>query len=167
MMDEHVSFDDIINRAEDGNPHFMLELSKLYRMGVFGDDKYEEYIHLLHQFFETPIIMAIVDQLEEDNCNDDLEYEADLTWPIPCDMDLATLTEDIIEAGISLGLYYRNSCHKDELLLARHGLLAALDASKWDYMVHKESDGSTTDILSILTKVLSRLEELGYGEDYE
>ena len=69
------TYDSIIQGAESGDPCMMLELAKLYKAGAFGESDCNEYIFWLKQFFMTPKVESIVQELEEryDSCDDEQE----------------------------------------------------------------------------------------------
>lgn len=167
------NYDSIIQGAEDGDPFKMLELAKLYKAGVFGDSDYSEYLFWLKQFFETPKVNAVVLDLEEKYSGDN----SDEGSPHTCYFDLESssieeytlLRGAIVEAGLALGIYYSKSSKKEELKLSSSSLVAALDASGWDYLTYDEPNGAQESILSLLHKVSNRIEALGFqaGENDE
>ena len=153
-----------IDAAEKtGDPHSMVILAELYKAGAFGDSQYDEYIYWLKRFFETDEVKGLCIQLEN---NYSQSENSDETVPVSqCNninlVQQMTLRNDILEAGIALGIYYRNSSEKEELELSLQCLIAALDASAWAYLDYTEEDGTKTDILCILKKVADRMEALG------
>ena len=63
-------YDSIMDEAEAGNPHAMLELAKLYKIGVFQDESDEHYIHWLRQFISSPLVGALLTVIEADDEDD-------------------------------------------------------------------------------------------------
>lgn len=156
-------YDAILHEAEEGNPHAMLQLSKLYRLGVFQDDTGERSIYFLKQFFSNPAVDALVRILEAEEDSDfDAEFYKSMEIVSSIGFEAkAVLQMDIIEAGISLGLYFKNSTDKDELFCARDSLGKAYTASRFD---HLEIPGMQ-DVVSILLEINNRIEQFGYKED--
>ena len=165
---QRYTYDSIIQGAESGDPVKMLELAKLYQAGAFGDSDYSEYVYWLEQFFNNEKVMAITSELEERYGNNDVDGNSPHS---PCfDLESFSIEEyeilrgAIVEAGLSLGIYYRYSSEKDKLELAMQSLSAALDASGWDYLVSNEPNGAQESILTILNKISDRYNELGFNE---
>lgn len=159
-------YDSIMDEAEAGNPHAMLELAKLYKIGVFQDESDEHYIHWLRQFISSPLVGALLTVIEaddEDDFNEDYFKCQEIVDSLGLEAE-AILQSDIIEAGVSLGLYFRNSTDREELVCARTSLYSAFVASRFDYMEVPEAHG-VTDILSILSVINKRIEKLGYMEE--
>ena len=166
MQNGQNSYESIMNEAEAGNPHAMLKLAKLYRTGVFPDEADEQYIYWLQQFFSSPIVdalLTVIDADEDGDCNENYYKSLAIVEMIGFETE-AILQDDIIEAGVSLGLYFRHSTVREELLCARKSLYYALIASRFNYMEVPEA-GGLTDILSILSTINTRIEEFGYVED--
>lgn len=179
-MTTYWDYESIIMGAEQGDPHCMLELAKLNKAGAFGSMNIDEYVYWLERFFEVPIIQQIVANLEDNYSNDDSSYRTDslnfqdntvLPEGAPfVEEDMSRyiyeflLRDDIIEAGMALGIYYKNSSKKEELELSIRSLQAALDASAGDYLVYAHES-----ISSILIDIAKRMIKLGYwsGEENE
>ena len=142
----------IKRRAEHGNPHMMLMLANLYKAGAFGDLYYSEYVFWLKEFFNNEKVDAMVRYLED---KDNYDYPA-LSFE-----EQATIRNDIIIAGTSLGIYYCGSSSKEELLDAIHWFMAALDASAWDNL----EDEHKRSIKDLLTQTEERFHMLGYEVD--
>lgn len=165
MQDGQKSYDSIMNEAEAGNPHAMLMLAKLYRIGVFQDESDEQYLYWLQQFISSPVVdalLTVIDADEDGDFNEEFYRSQEVVDSIGFEAE-AILQADVIEAGVSLGLYLRYSTDREELLRARSALTYALIASRFDFMEVSEADG-VTDILSILSGVNRRIEEFGYEE---
>ncbi len=165
MQKGQESYDSIKNEAEAGNPHAMLKLAKLYKTGVFQDESDEQYIYWLQQFFASPVIddlLITLDADEDGDFTDEFFRSRETVDAIGFGTE-SVLQTDIIEAGVSLGLYFKNSCDKEELFCARDSLYAARIASRFDYMEVPET-GGVTDVLAILTSINKRIEVLGFGE---
>lgn len=165
MQNGQNSYDAIMNEAEAGNPHAMLLLAKLYRAGVFEDESEEQYIYWLRQFFENPVVDALLTTLDADDDEDftDEFFKSRQTLEAIDFETESVLQADIVEAGVSLGLYFKNSCDKEELFCARNSLYAALIASRFDYLEVPEAN-NVTDVLSILTTINKRIEVFGFEE---
>lgn len=166
MLRDSNRYDTIQQQAAAGDPHAMLELSKLYQMGVFMDSSDEQYLYWLKQFFSSPIIEAIliIADAEDPEELDDNYYRSEaIVSEIGVEAE-AFLLDDIVEAGIELGLYYWNSNKKEDLYCARDALYGAWIANKLDFM-EVEVSGEKTDVISILTMVLDRIRAFGYEEE--
>ena len=158
-------YDSVMRDAESGNPHAMLQLAKLYKIGVFQDDSDESYIHWLQQFFASPFIdalLTVIDADEDDDFNDDFYKSQGIVNEMGLESE-AVLLADTIEAGVALGLFFSHSTDKEELFCARDSLYAAWIASRFDYIEIPKA-GGVTDVLSILTKINKRIEDFGYVE---
>ena len=155
-------YSEIIQKANDGDPHMMVELAKLFKAGAFGETDYFEYIYWLKSFFENPKVKAVVNYLEAKYSNDN-DYKIESDYP-PLEEE-AIIREDIIYAGISLGLYYYGSSRKDDLVLSLNSFVAALDASSWDYLECANASGKKEAITDLLTKTRNRMKKFGYWED--
>ncbi len=155
----------IKNEAEEGNPHAMLQLAKLYKSGVFQDEYDEEYIYWLKQFFSSPSIVDILNDLDTDGDSDfDETYYKSKEILLSMDsLEMMVLQDDIIEAGVSLGLYFMNCTEKEDLICARNSLYNSWIASRFAYLEVTTSEG-LIDVLSILTKIQQRMEDFGYVE---
>ena len=165
MQNGQGAYDSIMNEAEAGNPHAMLKLAKLYRIGVFQDDSDEQYIYWLQQFFASPVVdalLTVMDADEDGDFTEDYYKSQEIVDSIGYDAE-AVLQADIIEAGVSLGLYFRNSTDKEELFCARASLYNAWIASRFDFM-EVSGVGGVTDVLSILSTINERIEALGFVE---
>ena len=73
------------------------------------------------------------------------------------ELDLELLRDPIIEAGVDLGLFFRNSGNLEDLILAQDALYSALMVSKYDYIEVKDID---TDVLSLLLEINSKIEKI-------
>ena len=142
-------YDQIIMNAENGDSLSMYELAKLYKAGVFGDFHDADSVYWYCRFLDSPDIQQIQIYIEEQYSNNVIEEDDEdeslyndeidnyyfLNKEHNCDEgDSFILRNNIINAGMSIGLYYRFSNKKDELIRARDGFVAALDASAWDYI---------------------------------
>ena len=165
MQKDQGYYKSIKNEAEAGDPHAMLQVAKLYKSRVFQDESDEEYIFWLKQFFASPVVDALLTTLDADedgDFTDEFFRSQKIVDAIGFEAE-GVLQADIIEAGVSLGLYFKNSCEKEELFCARDSLYAAWLASRFDYMEIPEA-GGVTDVLSILTAINKRIEDFGYVE---
>ena len=162
-MMQRWDYEYIILQAESGDPHSMLEVAKLNKAGAFGDINIQEYVYWLKQFFDTPQIKYLVGEYEDNYSPDNPVIDnprLDEDAPVAL-VDEYILRNDIIEAGLALGIYYMNSSVRKELMLSRDSFMAALDASACDYLTVDSLDGQYDDIVSILVKIQSRLERFG------
>jgi hypothetical protein len=156
-------FEDVWEAADQGDPHSIFIMAKLCKAGAFGDSALNDCIYWYKAFFNTPQIQNLVACLgekyspEQNDRSDCVHDSADLDWE-----NEMIYRNDIIEAGMVLGLYYRLSSKKDELFLARSCLVAALDASAWDDLEYMEFDGSNNSVLNAFGKVDDRIKELGF-----
>ena len=165
MSEENV-YDYIIREAEKGNPHCMFELANLYKAGVFGEDKYDQYVYWLESFFKTPLVMKYTeeyDEANEDDVNDasenSSEQEDEQGWDM---MDDWILRDDIIEAGAALAVYYSGSTNVEELIIARDSIMCAMIASRFADTAWTEN-GEEIKILDIFNMLSERFVEYGIG----
>ena len=163
------NYDSLIQAAEQGDPCKMLEVAKLYKAGAFGDSDHSEYLFWLKRFFESPKVNAILLELEDKYSGGDSPYSHYFDMESSSLEEYYVLCDSIVEAGLALGIYYSNSSKKENLELSRDSLVAALDASRWDYLTYDDPNGVEESILSLLGKVNDRIKKLGYqaGEDNE
>ena len=120
--------EDVLEKAENGIPHYMLELAKLYKAGAFGDTDTDQYLYWLREFFQTSEVKKAA--------NDGNGATA--------------LLNDIVEAGISVGIYYSNSSDDHDLKAAAAALTAALNAGK--QVGDKEVVNMISDMLTKINK---------------
>lgn len=166
MQRDQKDYEIIKQEAESGNPHAMLQLSKLFRLGVFQDESDEEYIYWLKEFFKNEIVDAFLTVLDAD---DDIDFDEhfyksqEIVNAIGFEAE-AVLQKDIIEAGLSLGLFLMYSTNKEELFCARESLDNALIASRFDYIEVPGAEG-ITDVNSIRITIDKRIKAFGYEEE--
>lgn len=167
MRLEFETYDEIIAEANQGNPHAMFLLANLYKSKVFEDPMDDEYTYWLQQFFQTPLVSMIIDELEErDDCSDETDsistalFESVSGFDIPIEVEML-LRDDIIKAGISLGLYYSLSSDIEELKLASMGISSALLSSRWDAITTEGGEY----FISILMDVNQRIVELSLEKE--
>lgn len=166
MLKDQKDYDAIRQEAESGNPHVMLQLSKLFRLDVFQDGSDEKYTYWLKKFFKNEIVVALITVIDADEDHDFDEHfykSQEIINNIGLEEE-ASLRMDVIEAGISLGLFFRYSTDRKELLYARESLYDAWIASRFDFIEVPQPEG-LTDILSILVAVDERIKAFGFEEE--
>lgn len=157
-------YNEIINGAENGEPHMMLELAKLYKANTIYDSYYARYIYWLKCFFEVPVVQALTEWLENKE-EDDYVVSPDSPMHELGQLEEILLREDIKEAGLALGLYYSRSGKEEELVYARDRLIDALNASAWDYLTFQEVDGSERSVISRIEELITRIDNIGIEEE--
>lgn len=137
-------------KAEGGDPLAMYELANLYDLEVIPDRDGFRKIFWLTKFWNSrEVQIALLDydpEVETDESIDPL-------------LELA-LRDPIIEAGLSLGLYYMTSTDIEEAKFASQCLDGAWIASGRDYISPEDLDGKT-DIIGLMQKQNEWLLELG------
>lgn len=140
---------DIMSKAEGGNPIAMYQLANYYDIGLLPDASDVKHIYWFKRFWDTPEVKATVFNIESDEYNDE---SVDPTLEM-------LLRGYIVEAGLALGLYYMNSTNIKEATFALECFSSAWFASAFDYLIVEDMDGKT-DIQQLLRKQQAWLEEL-------
>lgn len=143
----------LINKAEGGDPLAMYELANLYDLEVIPDRDGFRRIFWLTKFWESrEVQIALLDYDPEEETDEVID-------PL---LEMA-LRDPIIEAGLSLGLYYMTSTDIKEAQFALQCLYGAWIASGRDYISPEELDGKT-DILGLMQRQNEWILELGVNE---
>ena len=152
--DKNIAYKEIIGKADGGNPAAMFELAMLYDSNAIPSHYDDDYIYWLKKFLLSEQIQTIIDDLDDEegtssvNCFDFIEcYQY---YPM------------IIEAGLALGLYYKNSSNIDEVKLAAKAFYYAFLTSRFDH-IEMDDDGSITDIVTLLSQTNDRIMLLSGG----
>lgn len=157
FSEEFATYTEIIDKANCGEPSAMFELAMLYECNVISSYSDEEYIYWLKRFLLSNQIQSIVEEFDDEdgtNNNGSFDFtEAYNYYPM------------IIEAGLALGLYYKNSSNIDEVRLASQALCDAFVVSRFDFIEVEDDCCGVTDILSLLSQANARITFLSRGAE--
>ena len=146
----------IVSEAEAGNPFAMFELARLYDLGVLQDLSGSKYIFWFKKFWKSPKVQATLDNLDDENgINDEVSIPEE--W---------MLRDYIVEAGIALCFYYKNSTDVQEIRDALSYITGAWDAAGKPYISADDLDGEL-DIFALMQKLVNRLTEMGVDFNVE
>ena len=154
MIDNNSSYSTVISKAKNGDPSAMYELAMLYDCGAIGSSSDSEYVYWLKKFMESDIIVAIIEELDDE--------EGSVQNPHYDFIEGFKYYTMIVEAGIALGLYYMNSSHIEEVIIAYDAFYAAFIVSRFDYIEIEDEEG-VTNILTLLSRTNHRLNLLKEG----
>jgi len=153
---EHNLYKTIIDKAESGDPAAMFELATLYDSNAISSNSEDEYINWLIRFLESDRVSSIIEELDDEEgelTNDNFDF-----------INAYQFYPKIIEAGIALGLYFKNSSSINEVRLSCRAFYYAYLTSRFDY-IEIDDEGGTTDILSLLSQAKERLIMLSGGTE--
>ena len=140
---EYVLYKTIIDKAESGDPAAMFELATLYDRNAISSNSENDYVNWLKSFLESDQVSSIIEELDDEEgelTNDNFDF-----------MNAYQFYPMIIEAGIALGVYFKNSSSIEEVKLACRAFYCAYLTSRFDY-IEIDDEGGKTDILSLLSQ---------------
>ncbi len=152
--EKNVIYKEIIDKADGGDPLAMFELAMLYDSNAIPSQSDENYIYWLKRFLFSEQVQSIIDDLDDEyGTNFDSYFDS---------IESYQYYPMIIEAGLALGLYYKNSSNLDEVKLASQALYYAFLTSRFDH-IEINDEGGITDIVSLLSQTNDRIMLLSEG----